>query len=279
MLQRHPPKDDVPLETKTPNVCIKQELQIPSARWTLLVSCRHSFQPFPHFLKSKEKGHMRRLWLRLSQEPHPTTCAFVHTVLNVVRSNFRPVIMNPSSSHHHRGHIVHPWELAMLVHNYDRQRDLQQQQLTYLRQAQGALRRAAPVILELLDAVGPNIPNYAYLHEPRELLTQMQQRLTEQEQHIQTAFQTPPSPYIPNDDYGFLRRPESQIPAPMLRRSLYPRSRSAPAILTPATTCSFGDQPWYHVLPQDYTGRHSTGTTARFSMQTGQTSDEMDTSS
>ncbi len=34
----------------------------------------------------------------------------------------------------------------MLVHNYDRQMELQQNQLTYIRQAQTALRRAAPVI-------------------------------------------------------------------------------------------------------------------------------------
>ena len=187
--------------------------------------------------------------------------------------------MNPSSSHHPRGHIVHPWELAMLVHNYDRQRELQQQQLTYLRQAQGALRRAVPVISELLDTVGPNIPNYAYLHEPRELLTQMQQRLTDQEKTIHAAFQTPPSPYIPNDDYGFLRRPEPQIPAPMLRRSLYPRSRSAPAKLRPVTTCSFGDLPWRHVDPQDYPSRQSLRSTARSSMQTDQMSDTTDTTS
>ena len=187
--------------------------------------------------------------------------------------------MNPSSSHHPRGHIVHPWELAMLVHNYDRQRELQQQQLTYLRQAQGALHRAAPVISELLDIVGPNIPNYAYLHEPRELLTQMQQRLTDQEKTIQAAFQTPPSPQIPNDDYGFLRRPEPQIPAPMLRRSLYPRSRSAPAKLRPATMCSFGDQPWRHVDPQDYPSRQSLRPTDHSSMQTDQMSDTTDTTS
>ena len=280
MLQRHPPNDDALLETKIPNVCIKQESQIPSARWTLLVSCRHSFQLFMHIAKNRKRTHQTPI-----AEAKPRTSSHYVRIrphscrLNFVRSNFRPVIMNPSSSHHPRGHIVHPWELAMLVHNYDRQRDLQQQQLSYLRQAQGALRRAAPVILELLDAVGPNIPNYAYLHEPRELLTQMQQRLTDQEQRIQAAFQTPPSPYIPNDDYGFLRRPESRIPAPTLRRSLCPRSRSAPAILTSTTTSSFGDQPWYHVPPQDYMDIHSTGTTARFSMQTRQTSDEMDTSS
>ena len=139
--------------------------------------------------------------------------------------------------------------------------------------------RAAPVILELLDAVGPNIPNYAHLHEPRELLTQIQQRLTEQEQRIQATFQTPPSPFIPNDDYGFLRRPESRLPAPMLRRSLLPRSRSAPAILKSTTTSSFGDQPWYHVLPQAYMDTRSAGTMDRSSIQTRQMSDEMDISS
>ena len=185
--------------------------------------------------------------------------------------------MNPPSSHHPQGHIVHPWELAMLIHNYDRQRELQQQQqMSYLRQTQGAFRRAAPVILELLDTVGPDIPNYAYINEPRELLTQIQQRLAEQEHYIQAAFRTPPSPFLPNDDYGFLRRPESRVPAPMLRRSLYPRSRSAPAILKSNTTSSFGDQPWYHVLPQDYTDTRTAGPMDR---STRQMSDEMNFSS
>ena len=218
----------------------------------------------------------------LSLHMHPRSCCCFSTF---DRSHFRPVIMNPSSSHHPHGHIVHPWELAMLIHNYDRQRELQQQQqqqqqqMSYLRQTQGAFRRAAPVILELLDAVGPNIPNYAYIHEPRELLTQIQQRLAEQEQHIQAAFRTPPSPFLPNDDYGFLRRPESRLPAPMLRRSLYPRSRSAPAILKSNTTSSFGDQPWYHVLPQDYVDTRSAGPMDPSTIQTRQMSDEMDISS
>ena len=189
-------------------------------------------------------------------------------------SHFRPATMNPSSSHHPRGHIVHPWELAMLVHNYDRQSDLQQHQLTYLQQAQGALRRAAPVISELLDTVGPN---YAYLHEPRELLIQMQQRLTDQEMIINAAFQTPPSPFISNDDYGFLRRPEPHIPAPMLRRSLYPRSRSAPAKLQRVNPGYLGDQPWPHVDPQDYTVWQAVQSTARIFMQTDQALDIPDT--
>ena len=272
MLQRHPPNDDALLETKIPNGCIKQELQIPNVRRTLLVSCRLSAQLSCISQEPAKRIHptpMAEAKPRTSSQyahirPHGCCC-----FSTFVRSNFRPVIMNPSSSHHPHGHIVHPWELAMLIHNYDRQSELQQQQMSYLRQAQGALRRAAPVILELLDAVGPNIPNYAHLHEPRELLTQIQQRLTEQEQRIQAAFQTPPSPFIPNDDYGFLRRPESRLPAPMLRRSLLPRSRSAPAILKSTTTSSFGDQPWYHVLPQDYMDTRSAGTMWRLLLKKG----------
>ena len=178
--------------------------------------------------------------------------------------------MNPASSHHPRGHIVHPWELAMLVHNYDRQMELQQNQLTYIRQAQTALRRAAPVISELLDRVGPNVPNYEFLYEPRELLTQMQQRLTDQETFVNEGIQPPPSPFIPNDDYGFLRRPEPHIPAPMLRRSLCPRSRSAPAKLQRVTTNYLGDQPWPHVEPQDYTVFQAWRSAARIFMQTDQ---------
>ncbi len=157
----------------------------------------------------------------------------------------------------------------MLVHNYDRQMELQQNQLTYIRQAQTALRRAAPVISELLDRVGPNVPNYEFLYEPRELLSQMQQRLTDQETFGNEAFQPPPSPFIPNDDYGFLRRPESHIPAPMLRRSLCPRSRSAPAKLQRSTTTTYlGDQPWPHVDPQDYTVFQAWRSAARTFMQT-----------
>ena len=213
----------------------------------------------------------RTSFLSLHMQPSSCCCS-----LTFDRSHFRPAIMNPPSSHHPQGHIVHPWELAMLIHNYDRQRELQQQQMSYLRQTQGAFRRAAPVILELLDAVGPDIPNYAYINEPRELLTQIQQRLAEQEQYIQAAFRTPPSPFLPNDDYGFLRRPESRVPAPMLRRSLYPRSRSAPAILKSNITSSFGDQPWYHVLPQDYMDTRTAGPMDR---STGQMSDEMNFSS
>ena len=196
-----------------------------------------------------------------------------------MRSRFKPDTMHPTASTHPRGHIVHPWELAMLIHNYDRQRELQTQQLTYLRQAQGALHRAAPVIAELLDMVGPSIPNYAYLHEPRDLLTQMQQRLTDQETMIQAAFQTPPSPFIPNDDYGFLRRTEPQIPAPMLRRSLHPRSRSAPARFRQSNRTAFDSQPWPHVDPQDYPTRRTVRTTDRSYMQFDPMSDNTDTTS
>ena len=150
----------------------------------------------------------------------------------------------------------------MLVHNYDRRMKLQQNQLTYIRQAQTALRRAAPVISEILDRVGPNVPNFEYLYEPRELLSQMQQRMNDQETFVTEAFRPPPTPFTPNHDYGFLRRPKPHIPAPMLRRSLYPRSRSAPAKLQRQT------QPWPHVDPQDYTVFQAWRSAARTFMQT-----------
>ena len=158
----------------------------------------------------------------------------------------------------------------MLVHNYDRQLELQPNQLTYLQQAQTSLRRAAPVISELLDTVGPNVPNYEFLYEPRELLTQTHQRLADQERIVNEGFQPPPSPYIPHDAYVFLRRPETHIPAPMLRRSLRPRSRSAPAKLQRVTNNYLADQPWPHVDPQDYTVFQAWRTAARVFMQTDQ---------
>ena len=119
------------------------------------------------------------------------------------------------------------------------------------------------MISELLDSIGPNVPNYDFVHEPRELLTQIHQRLTDQERIVKDGVQPPTSPYIPNDDYGFLRRPESHIPAPMLRRSLQPRSRSAPAKLQRVTKNYLGDQPWPHVDPQDYTMFQAIRTAAR----------------
>ena len=150
----------------------------------------------------------------------------------------------------------------MLVHNYDRQMELQQNQLTYIRQAQTALRRAAPLMSELLNRVGPNVPNYEYLYEPRQLLSHMQQRMIDQESIVTDAFLLPPTPFIPDDDYGYLRRPEPHIPAPMLRRSLYPRSRSAQP-----TTCH-GDQPWHHVEAQDFTVFQAWRTAARTFIRT-----------
>ena len=245
-----------------------------------------SFQPLPQRKKEKGRETFTLLFSMAEAKPRTSYIYLVHRFMIFHSfpplymfhcSHFRPATMNPSSSHHPRGHIVHPWELAMLVHNYDRQSDLQQHQLTYLQQAQGALRRAAPVISELLDTIGPNVPNYAYLHEPRELLTQMQQRLTDQEIIINEAFQTPPSPFISNDDYGFLRRPEPHIPAPMLRRSVYPRSRSAPAKLQRVNTGYIGDQPWPHVDPQDYTVWQAVQSTACIFMQTDQALDIPDT--
>ena len=76
------------------------------------------------------------------------------------------------------------------------------------------------------------------------------------------------SQHIPNDDYGFLHRPESRIPAPILRRSLCPRSRSAPAKSQRVTTTYLGDQPWPHVEPQDYTVFQAWRSAARTFMQT-----------
>ena len=118
--------------------------------------------------------------------------------------------MTTPSPHRTHGHLLHPWELATLVHNYDRQMELQQNQLTYVRQAQTALRRAAP-LSELLNRVGPTVPNYEYLYETRQLLTHMQQRVTEQERVIIDAFLPLPTPFVPDDDYGFLRRPEPHL--------------------------------------------------------------------
>ena len=166
-------------------------------------------------------------------------------------------------------HICIRDKLILFFVNYDRQMELQQNQLTYLQQAQNSLRRAAPVISELLDRVGPNVPNYEFLYEPRALLTQMHQRLADQERLVNEGLQPPP-PYMPNDDYGFLRRPESHIPAPMLRRSLRPRSCSAPAKLQRVTNNYLGDQPWPHVDPQDYTVFQAWRTAARVFMQTDQ---------
>ena len=142
----------------------------------------------------------------------------------------------------------------MLIHNYDRQRELQQNQLTYLQQAQNTLRRAAPVISELLDSIGPDVPNYEYIHEPRELLTQIHQRLTEQERIVNEGVQPPPSPYIPNDD-----------------------SRSAPAKLQRVTKNYLADQPWPHVDPQDYTVFQAWRTAARVFMQADEALDIPDT--
>ena len=152
------------------------------------------------------------------------------------------------------GAYCSPMELAMLIHNYDRQRELQQNQLTYLQQAQNTLRRAAPVISELLDSIGLNVPNYEYIHEPRELLTQIHQRLTEEERIVNEGVQPPPSPYIPNDD-----------------------SRSAPAKFQRVTKNYLADQPWPHVDPQDYTVFQAWRTAARVFLQADEALDIPDT--
>ena len=112
--------------------------------------------------------------------------------------------MTTPSPHRTHGHLLHPWELA-----------------TYLNQVQTSLRRAAPLMAGRLNRVGPNIPNYEYLDEPRQLLAHMQQQITDQERVIADAFLPLPTPFIPNDDYGFLRRPEPHVPAPMLIDAVY----------------------------------------------------------
>ena len=146
--------------------------------------------------------------------------------------------------------------------------ELQQNQLTYIRQAQTALRRAAPLMSELLNRVGTNVRNYEYLYEPPQLLSHMQQRMIDQARIVTDAFLLPPTPFIPDDVCGFLRRPEPHIPAPMLRRSLYPRSRSAPARMQTKPPPRLGDQPWHHVEAQDFTVFQAWRTAARIFIQT-----------
>ncbi len=174
--------------------------------------------------------------------------------------------MNPSSSHHPRGHIVHPWELAMLVHNYDRQMELQQNQLTYIRQAQTALRRAAPVISELLDRVGPNVPNYEFLYEPRELLTQMQQprkllSMKESNHHLHHS--------------SLMMIMVSCVDRNHTFRHLCSDAACVHAAAVHLQNCNvttnyLGDQPWPHVEPQDYTVFQAWRSAARIFMQTDQ---------
>lgn len=146
-------------------------------------------------------------------------------------------------------HLIHPWELALLVHSYDHRLALKEAQSSCLARAQMALRRAAPLMAELFDRVGPHHPSYEHLHEPRTLLAQLQQSLTDQEDIIERAFPPIPTPFIPNDDYGILRGPETHVPAPMLRRDLFPRSRSAP----PKTVRTPESRRWLHVKGQEWT--------------------------
>ena len=150
-------------------------------------------------------------------------------------------------------HVIHPWELALLVHSYDHRFALKEEQLSCLTRTQTALRRAAPLMAELLDRVGPDHPSYEHLHEPRILLARLQQSLTDQQDIIEKAFSPIPTPFIPNDDYGILRGPQKHVPAPMLRRNLFPRSRSAP----PKTARTPEDQRWLHVKAQEYTLLHA----------------------
>lgn len=169
-----------------------------------------------------------------------------------------------------RRHLVHPWEYAMLIHNYDRRHELQQVQLNSIHQVQNIMRRAAPLISEFLDRIPPTIAHFEQTNQPREMLMQIQQDLVDQEQIIRNAYIPTPTPFVPDDDYGFLRRPEQHIPAPMLRKQLFPRSRSAPARLyQPHSRTEL--RPWLHVHQPRWTLRQAFRIAARSIEETAET--------
>lgn len=141
------------------------------------------------------------------------------------------------------GHLIHPLELAHLIHFWDNRQHFQHHQQTALEAVSQNLRRLSPLVAELVNNMDPTHPFPHMAPQIQGMLATLRQGLDRRLQDTNEVFQPIPTPYIPYDACGRTRGPQDCYPAPPLRKHAFPRSRSAP----PTIHRKRQHLPWAHI--------------------------------
>ena len=146
------------------------------------------------------------------------------------------------------GHLVHPVELAHMVHYWDSRKVIERDQLRALEACSSELRKMAPLVEELVNIPRPDHPLYYLVPNITAMLTDLRREVDSRITTTKEAFSPIPTPFTPSDARGRMRGLHDNYPAPLLRKFVYPRSRSAPPTVDRKRT----PQPWFHVSTRNW---------------------------
>ena len=146
------------------------------------------------------------------------------------------------------GHLVHPVELAHLVHYWDSRKSIERDQLHALEACSSELRKMAPLVEELVNIPRPDHPLYYLVPNITAMLTDLRREVDSRITTTKQDFSPIPTPFTPYDACGRMRGLHDNYPAPLLRKFVYPRSRSAPPTVDRKRT----PQPWFHVSTRNW---------------------------
>ena len=146
------------------------------------------------------------------------------------------------------GHLVHPVELAHLVHYWDSRKSIEREQLRALEACSSELRKMAPLVEELVNIPRPDHPLHYLVPNITAMLTDLRREVDSRITTTKQAFSPIPTPFTPYDACGRMRGLHDNYPAPLLRKFVYPRSRSAPPTVDRKRT----PQPWFHVSTRNW---------------------------
>ena len=146
------------------------------------------------------------------------------------------------------GHLVHPVELAHLVHYWDSRKSIERDQLHALEACSSELRKMAPLVEELVNIPRPDHPLHHLVPNITAMLTDLRREVDSRITTTKQDFSPIPTPFTPYDACGRMRGLHDNYPAPLLRKFVYPRSRSAP----PTVDRKRQPQPWFHVSTRNW---------------------------
>ena len=126
------------------------------------------------------------------------------------------------------GHLVHPLELAHLIHFWDNREELHRDQFDALATVSEQLRRLSPLVAELVNNTQPDHPFQDLVPQITRIMAEFREEIDARMIDAHFVFQPIPTPHIPYDACGRMRGPQDGYPAPIPRKHLHPRSRSAP---------------------------------------------------
>ena len=146
------------------------------------------------------------------------------------------------------GHLVHPLELAHLVHYSDSRKLIERDQSNALEACSTELRKMAPLVAELVGNTQPGHPLQHLVPNITAMLTRLREEVDSRIVATNQAFASTPTPFTPYDACGRMRGLHDCYPAPLLRQYVYPHSRSAP----PTVDRKRVPQPWFHVSTRNF---------------------------